>query len=390
MIHDRLFFLNRGAMQNTKTSTGMLVNLISNDVARFEEFSIYTCHTWEALLEVVAILVILIYILNVPAAFAAMVWSATKFAKYRSQTAAATDQRVRYVSELIDGIASVKSYAWETPFFLLIRKLRAVETKNIAASQFLKAVNQAIMFSTSTVAAFATFAVYWGNGGTLTIPKVFATLSLLQVLRMTVGSNWLKSIERGSEAFASCKRIEAFFSLVDDSTDDTDVSNIRESVNIAATQKQYASVSTTSDPVGQDAIPATSKNTEPLIGLAPASYYHGADPSSPVLRDIQLSVSRGEILVVVGPVGCGKSSLLSAVLGEISTVSPSGAHNSDKRVISSQTTIAYCAQRPWILASSVKSNIALAGSKDHVEENFKRPKHVDAELYALAVESSLI
>lgn len=27
-------------MQNAKTSTGMLVNLISNDVARFEEFSV--------------------------------------------------------------------------------------------------------------------------------------------------------------------------------------------------------------------------------------------------------------------------------------------------------------------------------------------------------------
>ncbi len=58
--------------------------------------------------------------------------------------------------------------------------------------------------------------------------------------------------------------------------------------------------------------------------------------------------------------------------------------------MSSETTIAYCAQRPWILASSVKANIALAGSTDRVEENFKRPKHVDAALYTLAVESSLI
>jgi hypothetical protein len=40
MIHDRLFFLNAGVMQNSRTSTGMLVNLISNDVARFEEFSV--------------------------------------------------------------------------------------------------------------------------------------------------------------------------------------------------------------------------------------------------------------------------------------------------------------------------------------------------------------
>jgi ABC-type multidrug transport system fused ATPase/permease subunit len=297
-----------------------------------------------------------------------MIWIAGKFAKYRSQTAAATDQRVRYVSELIDGIATVKSYGWETPFFLMIRKLRATETQNIAASQFLKAVNQGIMFSIPTVAAFATFAVYWGNGGILSIPKVFATLSLLQVLRMTIGAYWLKSIERGSESIASCHRIEAFLSLAVE----------RPSVSVTSPTENISS---------------SSDIKPPLICLGPgASYYHGSDPFNPVLREVHLSVSRGEVLIIVGPVGCGKSSLLSAVLSEISVMSQGGVgfETKQQRVISPQTTIAYCAQKPWILASSVKANIALAGSVDRGEENFKRPQHIDSALYTLAVESTLI
>ncbi len=40
LIHDRLFYLDGGKLQGAKTSTGMMVNLISNDVARFEEFSV--------------------------------------------------------------------------------------------------------------------------------------------------------------------------------------------------------------------------------------------------------------------------------------------------------------------------------------------------------------
>jgi hypothetical protein len=40
LIHDHLFNLSGGSMQNTITSTGMLVNLISNDVTRFEEFAV--------------------------------------------------------------------------------------------------------------------------------------------------------------------------------------------------------------------------------------------------------------------------------------------------------------------------------------------------------------
>ena len=75
--------------------------------------------------------------------------------------------RVRYISEVIDGIASVKSYAWETAFFQMIRQLRAQETKYIARSQVLRAVNQGLMFCTAAVVAFATFGVYWGNGGQL-------------------------------------------------------------------------------------------------------------------------------------------------------------------------------------------------------------------------------
>ena len=37
----------------------------------------------------------------------------------------------RHISEVIDGIASVKSYAWETPFFYMIKELRTIETKYI-------------------------------------------------------------------------------------------------------------------------------------------------------------------------------------------------------------------------------------------------------------------
>lgn len=38
---------------------------------------------------------------------------------------------IRHISEVIDGIGSVKSYAWETPFFYMIKELRTIETKYI-------------------------------------------------------------------------------------------------------------------------------------------------------------------------------------------------------------------------------------------------------------------
>jgi len=50
--------------------TGRMVNLISNDVSRFEEFAVMACFSWEAFLEVALVLLSLIYILNWPSAIA--------------------------------------------------------------------------------------------------------------------------------------------------------------------------------------------------------------------------------------------------------------------------------------------------------------------------------
>lgn len=56
--------------------------------------------------------------------------------------------------------------------------------------------------------------------------------------------------------------------------------------------------------------------------------------------DINLSLKKGELLAVVGRVGAGKSSLLSAVLGEMTKVDGS---------VTVRGSVAYCSQQPWIM-----------------------------------------
>jgi ABC-type glutathione transport system ATPase component len=154
-----------------------------------------------------------------------------------------------------------------------------------------------------------------------------------------------------------------------------------------------------------------------LITIPRSSYYYtesGPAPAPrsgqplhcqdivPILKDVELSLKRGELILIAGPVGAGKSSLLSVILGEMrrcervpppnATVASTGlpapknappspgnqSKNSSSSVCyrsicepmsssssssSSQSTkrVAYCAQRPWILAASVRSNIIVAG-----------------------------
>ena len=70
------------------------------------------------------------------------------------------------------------------------------------------------------------------------------------------------------------------------------------------------------------------------------------------LRDISLSVHRGEPICVVGTIGSGKSSLLSALCGELRVV-----NDGRLRV---RGRIAHVVQQPWILGRSVKENVTLS------------------------------
>ncbi|KAH0046557.1 hypothetical protein KCU60_g25412, partial [Aureobasidium melanogenum] len=64
-----------------------------------------------------------------------------------------------------------------------------------------------------------------------------------------------------------------------------------------------------------------------------------------VLKDIELSMPRNKLNIVVGSVGSGKSTLLKALLGEITVKSGS--------IVVADAEIAYCSQNPWLWNGSI-------------------------------------
>lgn len=69
----------------------------------------------------------------------------------------------------------------------------------------------------------------------------------------------------------------------------------------------------------------------------------------PILQDIDITVTSSQLVMVVGPIASGKSTLLKSILGE--TPSSQGF------VYISSTRIAFCDQIPWLKNGTVKSNI---------------------------------
>ncbi|KAK0373893.1 ABC transporter [Colletotrichum limetticola] len=74
-----------------------------------------------------------------------------------------------------------------------------------------------------------------------------------------------------------------------------------------------------------------------------------------VLHGITVDVPRGMLTVVVGPVGSGKSSFLSALLGELKSRSSNKItqHPEDNE----RCAMAYCSQSPWLENGTLRQNI---------------------------------
>lgn len=71
--------------------------------------------------------------------------------------------------------------------------------------------------------------------------------------------------------------------------------------------------------------------------------------SGPILKDISCEVKTGDVVMIIGPTGSGKSSLLRAFLGEMVKL--------DGFVKFSSARIGFCDQTPWLTNRSIRDNI---------------------------------
>ena len=70
--------------------------------------------------------------------------------------------------------------------------------------------------------------------------------------------------------------------------------------------------------------------------------------AAPCLRDVSMRIPRGALVAVTGKTGCGKTSFLAALMGEMNRISG---------VVATRGSVAYSAQQAWILNDTVRNNI---------------------------------
>ncbi|XP_010809206.2 ATP-binding cassette sub-family C member 4 isoform X2 [Bos taurus] len=334
MIYRKALRLSNSAMG--KTTTGQIVNLLSNDVNKFDQVTIFLHFLWAGPLQAIVVtallwmeigisclagMAVLIILLPLQSCIGKL------FSSLRSKTAAFTDTRIRTMNEVITGIRIIKMYAWEKSFADLITNLRRKEISKILRSSYLRGMNLASFFVASKIIVFVTFTTYVFLGNVITASRVFVAVSLYGAVRLTVTLFFPSAVEKVSEAFVSIRRIKNFL-LLDEIT-------------------QLHSQ-----------LPSDGKM---IVNVQDFTAFWDKASDTPTLQSLSFTVRPGELLAVVGPVGAGKSSLLSAVLGELPP---------NQGQVSVHGRIAYVSQQPWVFSGTVRSNILFG--KKYEKERYEK------------------
>ncbi|NXI28798.1 MRP4 protein, partial [Sterrhoptilus dennistouni] len=341
MIYRKALRLSNVAMG--KTTTGQIVNLLSNDVNKFDQVTIFLHFLWAGPLQAIAVTVLLWKKIG-PSCLAGMAvliillpvqtCIGRLFSSLRSKTAALTDVRIRTMNEVISGMKIIKMYAWEKSFAELVNGLRRKEIAMVMKSSYLRGLNLASFFVASKITVFMTFMAYVLLGNVISASKVFVAVSLYGAVRLTVTLFFPSAVERVSESLISIRRIKNFLML-------DEVSHFK---------------------------PQLQGNNENIVlHVQDLTCYWDKSLETPALQQISFTVKRGELLAVIGPVGAGKSSLLSAVLGELPK---------DKGLINVTGRIAYVSQQPWVFSGTVRSNILF--DKEYEKEKYENVLRVCA------------
>uniref|UniRef100_A0A668AYE5 Multidrug resistance-associated protein 4 n=1 Tax=Myripristis murdjan TaxID=586833 RepID=A0A668AYE5_9TELE len=323
MIYQKALCLNSTAL--AKTTTGQIVNLLSNDVNRFDEVTLYLHFLWVGPLQAAAVILLLLYVIG-PSCLAGMtvlvILMAVQtmfgrlFSSLRAQTAALTDDRIRTMNEVISGIRIIKMYGWERPFSAMVDEVRRKEISKIMKSSYLRALNMASFFVASKIIIFITLCIYALTGNRLSVSRVFVAVSLYGAVRLTIALFFPSAIEKVSEALISIRRIKNFL-LLDE------------------VAPQHLG------------LPVAEKK-ECMVKIQDLICYWDKMLDAPTLQNVSFTVRSEQLLAVIGPVGAGKSSLLSTILGELSQ---------EKGVVKVKGELTYTSQQPWILPGTIRSNI---------------------------------
>ncbi|XP_072399246.1 probable multidrug resistance-associated protein lethal(2)03659 [Diabrotica undecimpunctata] len=360
LIYRKALRLSKSAL--AETTIGQMVNLLSNDVDRFDNSIFYFQYTYVAPIEMLVVMYLLYHNIGTTALAGAVLllsiiplqfWLGKKTSKFRLQTANRTDERVRLMNEIITGIQVIKMYTWEYPFTKLVEFVRMKEMKYIRFTSIIRAILMSCALLLNRCAVGICILVYVLTGNTLTATYAYAITSYYRLL-YTVTNYFPSAVSLSAELYVSIKRIQTFL-LYDEVSAEiappTETFSTSKGSKLWLTGGSKATLNTGSKLTLSGEPRLRGPDASISIRNASAKWLKSLNENN--LDNINFDVIAGNVVAVIGTVGSGKTTLLHVIMKELELQSGS---------VNVRGIVSYASQEPWLFGGSIRQNI-LFGQK---------------------------
>ncbi|EMD36548.1 hypothetical protein CERSUDRAFT_115579 [Gelatoporia subvermispora B] len=390
-----------------KHSVGQITTMISTDATRLDRQSAFAHNLWIAPIQIIIGIGLLIANLGYSAlvgfgvlllGFPLQLVLVRVMFGSRKKGVVYTDQRVRLVTEVLQGIRLIKLYAWEGFYVNQVANLRATELKAVRRLAFARASLIAIVSFLPVIASVLSFITYALSGHDLNVAIIFSSLQFFNIIRAPL--IYLPVVLASTtDAVVALRRISAFLTaeeIADPYTIDPDAKLAVDVDGDFAWETAYKTdqggpkFKTARRAHGADAekekkakeekerkekenkakrgrwrlgkkkegevLPITAPKGE--NGEKQDDKAKENDDKPFELKDVKLKIPKGAFVAIVGRVGTGKSSLLQALIGEMRRTRGNCTFSSK---------MAYVPQSAWIMNATLRENVLFGQPDDEAK-----------------------
>ncbi|XP_051715808.1 ATP-binding cassette sub-family C member 5 isoform X2 [Ctenopharyngodon idella] len=384
-------------LRSTKdVSTGELVNICSSDGQRLYEAVSVGCLLAGGPLVGILGLSYTTYFLGPTALvgsaifiifYPTMMLASRMTAYFRKKCVVVTDRRVRLMNEILGCIKFIKMYCWEMVFAQNIQKVRSEERRILEWAGCVQSLTVGVAPVVVVIASVCTFTLHMSLGYDLTAAQAFTVVAVFNSMTFALKVTPL-AVRALSEGSVAVKRFQKLFMMEDrqqisvKTEDPCNAVEFKDATLVWEKKKKKSQVQqkrggmrrvlrreklrlyiVTEESKGKSEEPNAEHLLTHMEQESPQSTISSTQSIRPplhkTLHRMDLSIRKGSLVGVCGGVGSGKSSLLSALLGQMTLLDGSVAVNGG---------FAYVAQQAWILNDSLRENILFG--KQYIEEKY--------------------